>query len=341
MQSIKRKTTKIVLLFIPIVILVFLTTLASGGRKTLAEASHPTNILVYCLDESGYNTDALLLIGHQPDKNEITLMQLPRDTYVDVGSNNHKLNHLYYRYFLETKNEGQAARMLADFLSESFGIPVQHYVGLTLDGVADMIDVLGGVTLTIDDAMYYTDEAQGLSIDLKPGTYRLSGKEAVGFARYRKGYVTGDLGRLDAQKILLSSMLSELKKADAMKLIRLVPTLFRDVSTDMTFAEIAETGMLVADRKGSLSLRFLTLPGEATRYYGESGNWYFQLNKKNAQLVLSRYFLGNSESFDVGQRFVGDSIPMKNIYHATHFKIKEYTEESARDLTVERTKRRT
>ena len=341
MQSIKQNAIKVTFSLLPIAIIVLFTVFIYGGRKSSAETVAPENILIFCLDESGYNTDSLMLIGHTPDKNELTLMQLPRDTYVDVGSDYHKLNHLYYRYYLETKDNDKAARMLADFLSDGFGIPIRHYCGFTLDGVAAMIDALGGVTLTIDEAMQYTDEAQGLLIDLKPGTHRLSGKEAVGFARYRQGYVTGDLGRLDAQKILLSALLSELKNADMIKLTRLIPTLFRGVLTDIPLAEIAEKGMLLSERKGSISVRFLTLPGEATRYYGDSGNWYFQLNKKSTVTALSRYFSGDPAAFDQKQCFVGSSSPMQSIYNDTHMEIKEYTEESARSLTVMRSKRRT
>lgn len=341
MQSTKQNTVKFAFSLLPIALIVFLTVFVYGGRKSAAEAATPENILVFCLDESGYNTDSLMLIGLSPDKNEITLMQLPRDTYVDVGSDHHKLNHLYYRYYLDAKNEAEAAQRLANFISDGFGIPIQHYCGFTLDGVAAMIDALGGVTLTIDEAMHYTDEAQGLLIDLVPGTHRLSGKEAVGFARYRQGYITGDLGRLDTQKILLSALFTELKHSDTMKLLRLVPTLFSDVLTDMPMAEIAEAGLQLAKDKEGMTVRFMTLPGEATRYYGDSGNWYFQLNKKNTVTALSRYFSGDPDAFDRAERFLGDSFPMQSIYNDTSIELKEYTEESARYLTVMRSKRRT
>ena len=36
--------------------------------------------------------------------------------------------------------------------------------------------------------MYYVDASQNLSIDLKQGEQLLSGEQAMGLVRYRKGY---------------------------------------------------------------------------------------------------------------------------------------------------------
>ena len=72
------------------------------------------------------------------------------------------------------------------------------------------MDNLSGIEIDLPYDMDYEDSSQNLSIHLKAGKQTLGGKEALGFLRYRSGYVTGDLGRIDAQKLFLNAFINRL-----------------------------------------------------------------------------------------------------------------------------------
>jgi anionic cell wall polymer biosynthesis LytR-Cps2A-Psr (LCP) family protein len=60
--------------------------------------------------------------------------------------------------------------------------------------------------------MKYTDKKQDLYIDLKKGKQTLNGDQAVQFLRYRKGYKTGDIGRVEAQQNFMKEAFKQSSK---------------------------------------------------------------------------------------------------------------------------------
>ncbi len=319
-------------------VLLSLTVLVFGFSAVVVPAATAPmtqkNILLFCLDETGYNTDAVLLVS-MSQSGEMTLLQVPRDTYVDTGSEHHKINHLYYRYFSESKDKKEAARRFADFFEGSFGIAVHNTVLLELSAVEALIDAIGGVTLTLPEALSYRDPAQNLTIELPAGTQKLSGKDAVAFARYRQGYVTGDIGRLDAQKLLLSAIYRRLctpMQADA--IFRIASTFLTRAKTDLTLSDLLSIGSFFAIKNTSLRVSYVTLPGEASRYNKDSGIWYYAVNRGAAAEVLSRAFGGDEKAFDPTQLFCGKSDVMRNIYFADHYSYITYTEETVDHIKI-------
>ena len=67
------------------------------------------------------------------------------------------------------------------------------------------------MTLTRD--FKYSDPEQNLYINLKKGSQTLNGKQAQMLVRYRKGYIRGDLDRLDMQKKFMAAFMSKAQKS--------------------------------------------------------------------------------------------------------------------------------
>ena len=284
------------------------------------------NILFLCLDDTGYNTDAMAIIHLPKEMSDVTVLQIPRDTFADTGEVNCKINRLYYRFFEKTKNEKDALNELSLFLSHHLGIEINEALLLTLDEVALLIDAIGGVDIELPSDLFYSDPAQNLLIDLKKGKQHLSGKDAVRFARYRSGYKNGDLGRLDAQKLLSLSVIEEIKNGlSASSMLKLAEILKKDAVTTLSVRDMLSLG-LSAKRKGSdLHLKIFTAPGEAVRYNGNTGVWYFSLNKKAMQTASRRYFESEGHPFDPENIFLGKTPSMQNVYFDTKIELKEFS----------------
>lgn len=83
-------------------------------------------------------------------------------------------------------------RTVSDLL---YGIPIDHYVSMNMDGIALINDAVGGVTVTVVDDFSAVDETIPL------GEVTLRGEQATSFIRMRKG--VGDqlnLSRMERQK---------------------------------------------------------------------------------------------------------------------------------------------
>lgn len=284
------------------------------------------NILLLCLDDTGYNTDAIAIMSVPKETSEITVLQIPRDTFADTGEINCKINRLYYRFFEKTKDEAAALRELSAFLSYHLGIGIDEALLFTLDDIALLVDAIGGVDLEIPSDLFYSDPAQDLLIDLKKGKRHLSGEEAVRFARYRSGYISGDLGRLDAQKLLSLSIIEKIKEGPSVSsLISLAEIIKKDTVTTLSFRDMLALG-ISAKRKGSdIQFKIFTAPGEAVRYNGDTGVWYFSLNKQAMRSVSRRYFASEGATFDPENIFLGKSASMQNVYFDTNIELKEFS----------------
>ncbi|MOA01572.1 putative transcriptional regulator YwtF [compost metagenome] len=71
-------------------------------------------------------------------------------------------------------------------MGKFFDLPIDYATVLNFQGFRDVVDSLGGVTVTVDANMCYRDRADGTDINLKEGQQHLDGEDALGFVRYRK-----------------------------------------------------------------------------------------------------------------------------------------------------------
>jgi LCP family protein required for cell wall assembly len=150
-------------------------------------------------------TDTIMLGSFDPEAKKFDIISVPRDTYYEregyANSAFLKINSV-----METDGIKGACESVHDVLQ---GIPINYYAVVDYNGIAKIIDSIGGVPMDIPFNMYYTDRKQGLYIDLKKGQQTLDGVHAIQFLRYRKGYTDGDIGRVDAQQRFVKAAIKE------------------------------------------------------------------------------------------------------------------------------------
>ena len=262
--------------------------------------------LVLGKDRASGLYDVILLARLDKRNAAVSIVQIPRDTFADYTERAYR------------KLNGAASALggiegMRDFLSAALGIPIDHYAALDLDCVADAVDAIGGVTVDIPSDMDYEDESQGLSIHLKAGRTTLDGRMAEQFLRFRSGYVTADLGRLDAQKQFIAAFLAKLKTAPLPTLCRTVRSLYGEVRTDLSLGNVLKL-LPTALRISGDSLTAVTLPGEAARTQVDSGAWYYILRRQASYEVVAEYLNPYDaplpiERFDPLCRFTSTAYP--------------------------------
>ncbi|GAA1017862.1 hypothetical protein GCM10009556_067420 [Acrocarpospora pleiomorpha] len=109
------------------------------------------------------------------------------------------------------------------------GLPIDYYAMVDMKGFAQIIDAMGGVTVTVKQDIVYGAYREGL---VKAGTRRLNGDEALWFGRSRTD--SDDYVRMGRQKCLLHAVA---KQADPLTVLRgferIATVTKRYVSTDI------------------------------------------------------------------------------------------------------------
>lgn len=252
-----------------------------------------TRILVMGCDRSAGLTDSILILSVEEMQGQISILQIPRDTYGEYTSKDYKkLNGL-----LNEKGEGAAKA----WLSEALGVPLHYFLILDLDCLGRLVDAVGGVDVEIPMDLHYSDPAQNLEIHLPQGQVHLDGATAEQFVRFRSGYANADLGRLDAQKQFLRALLKQSLSLNGGERVGVLCGLLRGVRTDLDLPCVLRLlRTLDAQEARELDFSIETLPGVALQ--GTSGAWYYAVNRAGAVRRINQLLFPHSplteESFD-------------------------------------------
>ena len=109
------------------------------------------NVLILGLDKSERLSDVIMLASADFVTGQITVAQIPRDTYAEYTSS-------AYRKLNGAISSLGGGRAVADFLENVFSITVDYYVTVDLDTLVKVVDMLGGVDVNIPKDMFYEDE---------------------------------------------------------------------------------------------------------------------------------------------------------------------------------------
>ena len=210
-------------------------------------------ILVSGRDDGNGGTDTNILVSVDVENGHVFGVSIPRDTKSSNKGKNHKINFAY--------NSG-GMELLADTVSDQLGIPVDYTVLVNLKAFQALVDAIGGVDFYIPVDMNYDDPYQNLSIHFSKGTRHLTGAEALKVVRFREGYASQDIGRMQTQQDFLKAVAKKLMTPESLLHLDDYCKIFVDyVETDLTVGNLAWMGAAVAGM-GTENIEFATLPGD-------------------------------------------------------------------------------
>lgn len=197
------------------------------------------------------NTDGIMLVGLDPTGNRIMLVSVVRDLLVmRPDGQPGRINGIARRFSLEDTMH---------ILSTHFGVPIEKYVLVNWKGVADIIDTLGGVELTLTngevtrlkDKLAYKVDWATPELD-RGGTYRLRGYAAVTYMRIRSEIPVGgelyDYRRTTRARTVIASLAESLRDITWQQAVQL--------ATKDIWESIAATNMSLADLMAAAGYAF-------------------------------------------------------------------------------------
>ncbi len=179
-----------------------------------------------------------------------------------------------------------AIKYLSSLLSSSFGIPLDFYAQVNVDGFDNIVDAIGGVDIYVQHDMDYDDPMQNLHIHIKKGYQHMDGKTAEGFVRFRYGYATADIARTDAQKIFMTAFIKKAISLEGiMNLNNLITEIRSNLNTNVSFEDAMYFATNALDVDLS-SITMFTCPGTSLYQNGVS---YYTVNKTAVLEMINEY----------------------------------------------------
>ncbi|MCL4509274.1 MAG: LCP family protein [Chloroflexi bacterium] len=187
-----------------------------------------------------YLTQSMILVTVDPKTHTVGMLSIPRDLWIDIpGYGFGKIQIAY-----EIGGIALARRTV----EANFGIHVDYYAWVGLQGFTKMIDTVGGINIDVphpvlDDA--YPDDLNPSDpyaykrLYIPAGPQHLSGPAALEFVRSRHGDLVGDFGRSARQQMLLLALKQRLTGTTLLfHLPQLANDLQSSVRTDVPLTDL-------------------------------------------------------------------------------------------------------
>ena len=187
--------------------------------------NEPFSVLLLGMDETG-NADAFMVLTYNPQTLSVTMLSIPRDLYVRVtcfGNNFTKINA-----------SGSRVGCAIDTIQQLMGIDIDFYVRINFNGLVDLVDALGGITVDVSEPDFRFNRRRDCrrndinmicgqdsqdrwgregqyTIWIEPGeNRRLDGEQALQYTRNRFQFRDGDIARGRHQQLVLNAVANEL-----------------------------------------------------------------------------------------------------------------------------------
>ncbi len=244
-------------------------------------------------------TDTLMLVSYDLKAQHVDIISVPRDTYYprpgyrDAASK--KINAIYH-------SDGilGTATAVSDLL---LGMPIHYYAMIDYDGVANIVDSMGGVPMDIPFHMKYRDpyDKPPLVIDIPEGEQILDGEHAVQFLRYRHGYPEGDIGRIKAQQEFMKSAFRQML---SLKLATVTATIIENVDSDISVGVATKIATKAVGLKGEAISTYM-LPGVPQN--AEGASFWFADTGDTAEIINEIYSIQPDEAAEGEAAETGDA----------------------------------
>lgn len=244
-------------------------------------------------EQEGYSrTDSMIILSVNTETCEAKLTSLMRDTWVKIeGHGSGKLNAAAVY---------GGPELTMETIGKNFGVELSDYVLINITGMADVIDLLGGIELDVTEAernainkgLFDLSSRSGMEkLEQSGENVLLNGNQAVAYSRIRM--IDSDYVRTERQRDVLVRLAEKLQEEMNMFTIAsMLTTLMPYVETSLGLNDMISLAS-VGLNMDFASVDQLRLPADGTFESGTyDGVWCIKPNFEKNQSLLRNFIYG-------------------------------------------------
>lgn len=260
-----------------------------------------TNVLLIGADGINFDledqrSDSMIIATLDSNNKKIKLTSLYRDALVYIpGYGEDKMN---------TSFSLGGPELVMDTIRYNYDINIEKYVMLNFVGFESIIDQIGGIDIDVKE--YQLNELNKyIGVDTgrdtggdnysveKPGIQTLNGKQALSYARIRKG-VGDDFERAERQREVLFEVAQKLQKTKPIKYLGIATKMLDYLRTNMELSECLNMAYTIY-KFPSLDTEQLSIPvPELTIDDEVDGNLVLRMDRYENALILNDFIFNDT-----------------------------------------------
>ena len=253
-----------------------LNILVAGVDRRAGLSRHQQLVLHVGRSAGELNSDTLMLVHVSPAHSRVTVVSIPRDSWVDIPG--HGMNKINAAYGLG------GPKLMVQTVEQATGLNVNDYVEVNFLAFVKVIDALGGVNICLPTAL--NDPESG--IHMSAGFHHVNGITALKYARDRHSFPNEDLTRIQDQQSLIASAFTKILSTgtltNPLRLARLLDTVLPALRVDKGLNISA-----LADQMRGINphnVVFVTVPLANANYLTPTGQDAVQWNSAQADRLF-------------------------------------------------------
>ena len=190
-------------------------------------------------EDSGTNTDTMILVHVPADGSKASFVSFPRDSYVQIPGHGWDKLNAAYAYGRQDAPKGasdaeaaaKGSQLLVQTISQLTGLRIDHYAEVDLLGFFELSNVVGGVDVNLCKAV---DDREWSGAHFAAGPQTISGADALKFVRQRHHLPGGDFDRIVRQQVFLAGVLRKMLSDEVLRDLGKQQQLVQAVSQALT-----------------------------------------------------------------------------------------------------------
>ena len=261
------------------------------------------NILILGQDQrpgwESWRTDSIMVLAVDRENGQVGIVSIPRDLWVDIPGYSQGQQRINTVDYIGEKMAypGGGPALASRVISDTLGIPTQHWVRIHLDGLVRLVDALGGVTVQLDCPLYEATPKDAQMTEYVPWSLPA-------------GNVTSDFGRSQRQQQVIWALRN---RALEVNLLPRLPELLSAMSdlytTDLSLIDIARFAQFGAELKPSdvHGLQFTTK--SLSDYVTPNGEWVLAITDPAALAAEKEQLFLHKPLEKLGKNETGKECP--------------------------------
>ncbi len=254
------------------------------------------NILVSGVDLTSKNinekgsSDVNILVTVNPKTKKMIMQTIPRDSWAPLTCVNDQHTKLTYA------GAYGGIDCSIHTIEKMYDITINYYLKINFQGVMDLVDALGGITVN-NNIAFCTPYKDRYEVERETcfhvGENRIDGAQALIYSRVRKLFTDGDIERGRHQMEVINGVVREFKQSPSMGTINsLLGAVENNFTTNLSESDIVDAFQLFMSMKDSVDdIKSYTMEGEMLWNNDEITNeylYYFYPKDDQIQLVKER-----------------------------------------------------